>query len=202
MWHSTRRQLEQVAAETGGTFSPQDARDVGMSTRTFYRLRDAGQIIPISRGVYQLASDDGNQATPDYAAIAVRVPRAVLCTVSALYHHELTTEIPRQIHLALDRGMSVPQIDYPPVRVYRMSSVMFNAGIERKEIGDVTMRIFNPEKTLADCFKYRSQLGTDLAIEAIKRYLARPSANPSSVLAMAKVCRVEKIMRPYLEALL
>lgn len=199
MRRSTQEQLENLSNRGRGGFSLRDACSQGMSPRTIYRLCDEGQIERLSRGVYRLAGDD--DAAPDYAALAIRVPHGVLCTVSALYHYELTTEIPRQIHLAIARNRSVPRIDYPSVRFYRMSDSSFCVGIQQRKINGVMMNVFSPEKTLADCFKYRHELGMDLAIESLKKYLEWADANPSDVLLMARSCRVEKIIKPYLEAL-
>lgn len=140
-------------------------------------------------------------ATPDYAAIKKRVPDGAVCLISALYHHGLTTEIPRKIHLAVHRDANIPRIDYPPVRIFRMSPRPFSTGVEQMEIGGVEMNIFSPEKTIVDCFKYRDKLGLDLAIEGLKNYLSRRDARPTAVLEMAKLCRVETIIKPYLEAL-
>ena len=183
-----------------GTCTVGEAQRGGISPRSLYRLCRSGQVARVSRGVFQItgAPDAGS---PDYAAIAKRVPDGVVCLLSALYHHDLTTEIPREIHLAVSRDANVPRLDYPRVRVFRMSENPFNAGIERKVIGGTELRIYSPEKTIADCFKYRNSLGTDVAVEALKTYMTRRGRNPGLILDMARVCRVEKIMRPYLEAL-
>jgi predicted transcriptional regulator of viral defense system len=203
MRQDTRERLNIVAGQHSGVFTARDAERAGISTRTFYRLRDSGDIVCISRGVFQLV-DMGNSEmpTPDYAAIKMRIPESVVCLISALYHHDLTTEIPRSIHLAIYRNAHIPRIDYPPVSIYRMSSKPFFAGVEQMKIGGVTMNVFSPEKTIADCFKYRDKLGLDLAVEGLKNYLSRTSARPTVVLEMAKICRVGNVIKPYLEALL
>jgi predicted transcriptional regulator of viral defense system len=203
MWQEALRQLNLLSRQHKGVFTTGDVRDAGISTRTFYRMRDAGKVICISRGVYQMAEIEGlGQVSPDYAAIKARIPQAVVCTISALYHHELTVEIPRCIHLAIERNMPVPKIDYPAVRIYRMSHTPFFAGVEQMEIDGVRMKIFSPEKTIADSFKYRDKFGIDLAIEALKKYIVKPSAKPTKILQMAKICRVEKLIKPYLEAII
>ena len=203
MRQNTREQLNSVAGQHSGVFTARDAERAGISTRTFYRLRDSGEIVCVSRGVFQLVDMGNNKMpTPDYAAIKKRIPESVICLISALYHHDLTTEIPRSIHLAIHRNAHIPRIDYPPVSIYRMSSKPFSAGVEQMNIGGVTVNIFSPEKTIADCFKYRDKLGLDLAVEGLKNYLVRPSARPTTVLEMAKICRVGNVIKPYLEALL
>ena len=198
-----KEKLNSVARRHFGVFTARDAERAGVSTRTFYRLRDSGEIVYVSRGVFQLVDMGNNEmTTPDYAAIKMRIPESIICLISALYHHDLTTEIPRRIHLAIHRNAHIPRIDYPPVSIYRMSSKPFSAGVEQMNIGGVTVNIFSPEKTIADCFKYRDKLGLDLAVEGLKNYLVRPSARPTTVLEMAKICRVGNVIKPYLEALL
>jgi len=198
---STREKLIQAASRNSGVFTAKDVELVGLSIRELSRLRSTGEIICISRGVFQLA-DDSSPSTPDYAAIKTRVPEGVICLISALYHHELTTEIPRKIHLAVHRHANVPRIDYPLVQIYRMSDRPFSAGVEQMTIGGVMMNIFSPEKTIADCFKYRDKLGIDLAVEGLKKYLSSNKARPTAIMKMAEICRVSKIIKPYMEALL
>lgn len=197
-----QRKLDQLstAADLGGTFTSAEARRAGVSPRTLGRLRQAGKVMRLSRGVYQVA-EARDAGSPDYAVVAKRVPLGVVCLLSALYHHELTTEIPREICLAVSRDASVPRIDCPAVRVFRMSAAAFAAGVERKVVDGVELRMYSAEKTLADCFKYRNRIGTDVAVESLKAYMARRGRNLERVRKMAKVCRVEKIMRPYLESL-
>ncbi|MEI7436754.1 MAG: type IV toxin-antitoxin system AbiEi family antitoxin domain-containing protein [bacterium] len=199
MRQSMQDKLNEVGRH-GGTFMTGEVKRAGISTRTLYRLRESGEVARVSRGVYQIADAPGT-ISPDYAAIAKRVPEGVICLLSALYHHDLTTEIPREIHLAVHRDANVPRLDYPRVRVFRMSSHPFNAGIEHIVIGGAKLRIFSPEKTIADCFKYRNRLGTAVAVEALKNYMSRRGRNPGRVLEMARVCRMDKVVRPYLEAL-
>ena len=189
-----------AGAHPGGTFTASEARRAGISPRTLDRLRQAGEVTRISRGVYQM-TDAQDAASPDYAVITKRVPTGVVCLLSALYHHDLTTEIPREIFLAVSRNANVPRIDYPRVRVFRMSAASFAVGIERKVVGGVEIRVYSAEKTLADCFKFRNRIGLDVAVESLKAYMGRRGRNIERVRKMAKVCRVEKIIYPYLEAL-
>lgn len=189
-----------AAVHPGGTFTSAETRRVGISPRTLARLCRAGKVMRISWGVYQI-TDAKDAASPDYAAIAKRVPAGVICLLSALYHHGLTTEIPREICLAVNRSAPIPCIDCPRVRVFRMSAASFAAGIERQIVGGVEMRMYSAEKTLADCFKFRNRIGLDVSVESLKAYMVRRDRNPERVRMMAQVCRVEKIMRPYLETL-
>ncbi|MCA9296930.1 MAG: hypothetical protein KC983_10435, partial [Phycisphaerales bacterium] len=139
---------------------------------------------------------------PDLMTVAGRIPRGVICLVSALAFHEITTQIPHAVDLALPRGMTTPAIRYPPIRTYRFSAPTLSAGVEMHAIDGVDVRIFSPEKTLADCFKFRNTIGLDIALEALRTYLHREGADIEAIHRYARLGRVERVMRPYLEALL
>jgi predicted transcriptional regulator of viral defense system len=122
--------------------------------------------------------------------------------VSALYHHNLATQIPHQIHIALPRDVKTPKIEYPPIRVFHLSEKPYLAGIEEKIMDGVNIKIYNLEKTITDCFKFREKIGTNIAIEALKDYLIQSDTNVPLLMKYARVNRMEKVMSPYLEALL
>ncbi len=172
----------------------------GIHPRTLYEMLEAGLIERLSRGVYRLA-DLPPLGNPDLVSVAIRAPGSVICLISALAFHELTTQVPHQVHIAVERDSRIPRIDYPPVRVFRFSERAFKAGIESHRMDNVTVRIYGPEKTVADCFKYRNKIGLDTAVEALKLYRGRRPAKMDELLRFARVCRVYNIMRPYLEAL-
>jgi predicted transcriptional regulator of viral defense system len=134
--------------------------------------------------------------------VALRVPRGVICLISALAFHDLTTQIPHEVSVAIPRGAEKPRMDHPPVRFYRFSEAAFATGVETHELDGVEVRIYSPEKTVADCFKYRNKIGLNVALEALKSWRERKGANPDVLLEMAKVCRVESVLRPYLLAIL
>jgi predicted transcriptional regulator of viral defense system len=202
MRNSTKEKLVRAARKHNGIFSANDVVQEGLSVKTLYNLCDSNEVISISRGLFQLVdSGDTEVATPDYAAIKKRVPKGVICLISALYYYGLTTEIPRKIYLAIDRNAHIPSIDYPPTSIFRMSSKSFSTGVETGEIGAVKINIFSEEKSIADCFKYRNKIGLDTAIEALKNYCSRRNTNPAGILEMSRVCRVEAVIKPYLEAL-
>lgn len=166
-----------------------------------YSLRDKGVIEQVTRGVYRLAElpPVGN---PDLVAVSLRFPSAVICLISALAFHELTTQIPHEISVAVLRGSRPPSLDYPPVHAYKFSEAAFKAGVEEHQIDGVTIRIYSPEKTLVDCFKFRNKIGMDIALEALKLYRSKKMFNLNMMLHYARICRVEKVMKPYLEATL
>ncbi|QOC22893.1 type IV toxin-antitoxin system AbiEi family antitoxin domain-containing protein [Wenzhouxiangella sp. AB-CW3] len=183
----------------GGQLRLSEALALGLNRYQFYKLRDEGVIEPVSRGLYRL-TELPPVADPDLVAVATRFPRAVLCLVSALAWHDLTTQIPRRIDLAVERNARLPRQDYPPVRGYRFSGGRFTSGIERHPIDGIELKVYDPEKTLADCFAFRNSLGMDVVLEALDLYRKRRSPAYGLLLKYARICRVEKIMRPYLEA--
>ena len=155
----------------------------------------------MSRGVYRLA-DAPPLSSPDLVTVALRAPQAVVCLVSALAFHEMTTQIPHAVDIALPKGAETPRIAHPPISVHRFSGHSFLAGIETHRIDGVAVRIYGPEKTLADCFKFRNKLGTDVVLEALRFYKARKPFRVDDLLKYARICRMERIMRPYLETLI
>lgn len=190
---------EAVFRAYGGQLRMHEALAAGLSRYQLYKLRDEGVIEAISRGLYRLA-DLPPISNPDLVTVASRFPKAVVCLVSALSFHGITTQIPHQVHLAVARQARLPELDYPPVQGYRFADVAFDAGIETHKIDHTTIRIYSPEKTLADCFKFRNKIGQDVALEALQLYKTRLKARPAEILKYAKLCRVEQVMRPYLEA--
>jgi len=125
----------------------------------------------------------------------------VIALVSALHYHGLTTEIPHEVSIALPQGTSRPCLDWPPLRVYWFSGAMFTSGIETRGRDGVRVRVYEPAKTVADCFRFRNRLGIDVALEALRTGLAARKLTPAAVLRAARLCRVERIVRPYVEAM-
>ena len=126
----------------------------------------------------------------------------VLCLISALSFHELTTQVPHTIDVALERGKTKPRLDYPPTRFFWFSGPAFYEGIETHELDGAPVRIYDPEKTLVDCFRYRNQIGMDVALEALRLWRERRKKKLDVLLRYARMRHVERAMRPYLEALL
>jgi predicted transcriptional regulator of viral defense system len=178
-----------------------DAVNVGIHRRTLYAMRDAGVIEQLSRGLYRLAGAFplGN---PDLVTVTLRVPQGVVCLISALAYHDLTTQVPHEVYLAIPRNSEPPRLDYPPVRPFRFDNRAFVEGVETHTIDNVKVRVYSPEKTIADCFKYRNKIGLDTAIEALRLYKERGKIDRTALLGAAAACRVTKVLRPYLEAVL
>jgi len=183
----------------GGQLRLSEALALGLNRYQFYKLRDQGVTEPVSRGLYRL-TELPPVSDPDRVAVATRFPSAVLCLVSALAWHDLTTQIPRRIDLAVARNARLPVLEYPPVRGYRFSGKRFTSGVERHDLDGIELRVYAPEKTLADCFVFRNSLGMDVVLEALDLYRKRRRPDYTQLLAYARICRVERLMRPYLEA--
>ena len=173
---------------------------MGINRYTLYSMRDKGVLEQVSRGVYRLAGLPP-VSEPDLVTVALRAPKAVVCLVSALAFHEITTAVPHEVAIAIEKGVETPRIDYPPISVHRFSGAAFKAGIEKHEIDGVSLRVYSPEKSLADCFKFRNKLGMDVVLESLKLYKARKPFKADDLLKYARICRIEKVMKPYLEAI-
>ncbi|HOE83554.1 MAG TPA: type IV toxin-antitoxin system AbiEi family antitoxin domain-containing protein [Myxococcota bacterium] len=193
-----QKKAKDIFRSCGGQLRMSEAIRCGISRYMLYTLRDKGIIEQVSRGVYRLA-ELPPVSNPDLVTVALRYPNAVICLVSALAYHEITTQIPHSVSVAVARESRLPSLDYPPITVHRFSAQAFHAGIEEHQIDGATVRIYSPEKTLADCFKFRNQLGMDVVLEALKLYKSRRKFNIEALLKYAKICRVENVMRPYLE---
>ncbi len=178
-----------------------EAIRLGVHPRTLYAMRDSGALERLERGLYRLAELPA-LSDPDLVTVALRVPGGVLCLISALSFHEITTQIPHEIHVALERGAEPPRLVHPPLRVFWFTGDAFTEGIEIVEMDGVKVRVYGAAKSVADCFKYRNKLGLDVALEALKLYLRRKRGRTDDLLHFARVSRVEKVMRPYIEALL
>ncbi|WP_319549578.1 type IV toxin-antitoxin system AbiEi family antitoxin domain-containing protein [Desulfogranum marinum] len=187
-----------IIQQHGGVIRTAKAIEAGIHPRTLYQLRDRGLLEELSRGVYRLSNQKA-MSDPDLVIVATRIPKAIICLISALSFHEMTTQIPHSISIALARGANTPRLDYPPISIHRFSNKALLAGIDVHHVDNVPIRVYNPEKTLADCFKFRNKIGMDVVLEALKLYKARKEFKPGKILKYAQICRVEKIMRPYLE---
>lgn len=191
----------EVFRHAGGVLRTSQAIEAGIHPRDLYDLRDQGLLTRVSRGVYRLADLPPLQE-PDLATVAARVPRAVVCLISALHFHAITPEIPHAVSIALPPGTAAPKLGWPPITVYRFAPEAFQAGVETHNRDGIRLRVYGPAKTVADCFKFRNRLGTDLAVLALRTGLAERKFKPAEVMHYARVCRVDKIVATYLQALL
>jgi predicted transcriptional regulator of viral defense system len=164
-------------------------------------MRDLGVLETLSRGVFVLASAPLPES-PDVAAVMRRIPKAVLCLVSALEYHDIGTQIPNAVQIALPRNVRPPRIDHPRVQVFNMADAAFRAGVEEHSMAGAQIRVYGVAKTVADCFKYRNRIGLDIAVEALQEVVRARGATPSEIMEFARVDKVESVIAPYLTALL
>ena len=176
-----------VFRRAGGILRTNEAKAAGIHPRTLAALVDDGTVLKLDRGVYQLA--DSAPAEPDLAIVARKVPQAVLCLVSALAHHRLTTQIPHAVDLAVPRGFKDRKLAHPPVRFYRFGDASLSAGVERIKVAGRELRVYSAAKTVADCFKFRNKIGKDIAIEALRTYLRRKDAKVKDLMHFARINR-------------
>jgi predicted transcriptional regulator of viral defense system len=188
-----------VFNEHGGTLRTREALAAGIHRRTLYAMRDSGALDHIGRGLFRLAGM-APLSEPDLITVAKKVPQAVFCLITALAFHGLTAQIPHEVQIALPRTARQPRLDYPPIKAFRFSTNSFATGVETHQIDGVSIRVYSADKTLADAFKYRNKIGLDIAIEALRNYRKRRKPQFQKVLEFARICRVERVIRPYLEA--
>lgn len=164
------------------------------------RLTAAGLLEKVGRGLYRLPNAEISEFE-SLGTVATKAPKAVFCLLTALQFHELTTQLPRQVWIAMPRGSHLPRIDYPPVKMVQFTGDAYSAGIEEVERDGVRLHVYNAAKTVADCFKHRNKIGLDVALEAIKDARASSKASVDDIWHFAKICRVANVMRPYLESI-
>jgi predicted transcriptional regulator of viral defense system len=188
-------------AKKHGIIRVRDAMSQGIHPEYLRRLCEKGLLVKMGRGLY-IPADREISANIGLAQVAKRVPHAVICLLSALQFHEMGTQLPHEVWIAIDGKAAKPQIDYPPVRVMRFSGKALSEGIEEHTIEKITVKVYNKAKTVADCFKYRNKIGLDVALEALKDCRQRKLCSNDELWKYAKICRVSNVMRPYLEVLL
>jgi predicted transcriptional regulator of viral defense system len=182
-----------------GVLRPRDLEDAGIPGTYLARLARRGLLVRIGRGLYTLPGAPAGEHH-SLAEAAKRVPRGVVCLLSALRFHDLTTQAPFQVWMAIGEKDRRPKADGQALRIVRYSPQALQAGVDTHDIDGVHVRIFSPAKTVADCFKYRNKIGIDIAIEALKDCLQRRRCPADELVRYARICRVWNVMRPYMEA--
>jgi predicted transcriptional regulator of viral defense system len=183
-----------------GWLRPSDLASAGVPRVVLTRMTASGQLERAARGLYRLPDSLGSEHQ-GLTAVATKVPQAVFCLLSALQFHGLTTQLPRQVWIAMPRGSHAPRIDHPPIKMVQFTGEAYSEGIESHLRDQVALRVYSVAKTVADCFKHRNKIGLDVALEALKDARAQQKASADDLWRYAKVCRVANVMRPYLEAL-
>jgi predicted transcriptional regulator of viral defense system len=171
----------------------------GIDRKTIQRMVESGEIQWIGRGLYGPA-DYEPDSYHSYVEAQMLVETGVVCLLSALSFHEIGTQTPRHVWLALSRPSRIPKTEGLPVKIVTFSGPAFSTGIEEHQIEGVRVKVFSPAKTVADCFKYRNKLGTDVAIEALREAVREKNVSPDELLRFADICRVRSVMMPYLES--
>ncbi|OIO91367.1 MAG: transcriptional regulator [Anaerolineae bacterium CG2_30_64_16] len=199
----SRERIEGILeiVKQAGVLRPRDLDPHGIPREYLRRLSEQGLLVRVARGLYMLP-DAPISEHHSLAEAAKRVPNGVICLVSALRFHELTTQAPFEVWMAIENKAWRPTMSDVPLRIVRFSGRAFYADIEVHDIEGVPVRIYGPAKTVADCFKYRNKIGRDVAIEALRDCLDQRKCGADDLWTYGGICRVRSVMRPYLEALL
>jgi predicted transcriptional regulator of viral defense system len=199
MASNAERQALQVIRRLG-VVRPADLEAHGIPRRRMYDLVRKGKVERHARGIYA-ASNHPHTAEHALAQVAKRVPSGVICLLTALRFHELTTQAPAEMWIALPEKARKPRLDYPRLRVTRFSGPALTEGIETHRIEGVDVRVYSAAKTVADCFKYRNKVGIDVAVEALRDFSRRHRGGATELARFARICRVTRVMQPYLDAI-
>lgn len=194
-------ELMQVFKRNKGILRFSQVLRAGFHREQLKSLLDSGKIEKIGHGLYRL-KDAPAFSNPDLVTVALKAPIGVICLISALFYHTATDEIPHKVDVAISRRPWANKIDYPPVQYFRFSEKAWKAGIEIYTIDGHSVKIYSLAKTIADCFKYRNKIGLNVALDALKTAVTEKKVKPTEIMRYAEICRVDKVIRPYLEALL
>lgn len=197
-----KSQMEQLRtlADKQSVIRSADLERLAVPRNYLGRLVREGRLERIGRGLYSSADHPPSEHRT-LVEVCRKIPRAVVCLSSALRFHELTTENPFEVWIALKPGSWSPRMEYPPVRVVRFSEPALTFGVVKHLVEGTEIRVYTPAKTVADCFKFRSKVGTELALQALRECFREKKATMDELWEAAKVCRVANIMRPYMESL-
>lgn len=184
----------------GETKRSRDLVAAGVSRTKVSRLVKQGQLVRIARGIYMRADDEPSEQAA-LVAVATRAPRVVFCLLTALRLHGLTTQAPFEVWIAIENKEHPPRLGYPPLRTMRFSAASLRAGIEQRTIDGVQIKLTNPAKTVADCFKFRNKIGLDVALEALREWRRSSSSSMDDLWRYARINRIANVVRPYLESI-
>jgi predicted transcriptional regulator of viral defense system len=201
MSKDTIETAQRIFAQHGSILRNSQAKKLGINEFTLSEMVRSGVLTQDARGIYRLSTAP-QLSNPDIALVAMRVPKGVICLISALHYYNLTTQIPFRVYIALPREIKAPGLEYPPMDVTYLSETAYQSGIDAYSIDGIPVKMYSREKTIADCFKFRRKIGQDVAIEALKDYLKGGHSDLDQVLHYSKIDRVEKVIRPYIETLI
>ena len=188
-------------AKEKGIVRASDLEAEGISRNYLYAFCKSGLLQKLSRGLYTLPDGPITEHI-NLIEVAKRIPNTVICLISALSFHDLTTQIPHEIWVTLPRGAWRPKIDYPPLNLTYVSGDAYSFGIQEHIIQGVAVKMYSPAKTVADCFKFRNKVGMDVAMEAIRDVWRSRKATMDELVNAAEICKVSKVMLPRLEAII
>jgi len=188
-------------ARHSGVVSTGEVRSEAIHPEYLRQLCAEGRLVRVGRGLYRLP-DAHVTVHHGLVQASKAIPRGVICLLSALRFHEVGTQAPHEVWIAIDRRAARPRVKHLRMRIVRFSGKALTEGIEERRVEGVTVRIYNPAKTVADCFKYRNKIGLDVALEALRDVIRERKSSTDELWRYAKVCRVTKIIRPYMEAIL
>lgn len=195
-----RRQRTLDLVRGQGALRPRDLDSHGIPRHYLQLLLADGAVERVGRGLYVPADADLSEHHT-LAEAGARVPHGVICLLSALRFHEIGTQMPHVVWMAMEEKAWQPRVDHPPLRFVRFSGPAWTYGVERHTIEGVPVRVYSVAKTVADCFKYRNKIGVDVAIEALRETLRHHRATPDELMRAAAACRMSRVMTPYLQAL-
>lgn len=196
---TTQRDLAVSLIEQHGIMRQSDLKSHGINPATLARLVKEGVLHRPSRGLYELANAD-IEAAHALAEVAKRVPKGVISLISALQFHEITLQLPRSVWVAIAQKDRTPTIDYPPIRVVRFGGKALTLGLKTHMVDSVPVRIFDPAKSIVDCFRFRNTVGLDVALEALRMGWRSRKAKPVDIARYAQELRIWSVVRPYLES--
>lgn len=188
-------------AREKGVLHTRDLNNYGIQREYLSRLCKQGRLIRVGRGRYVLPDMEISE-NYNLALVAKAIPRAVISLLSALRFHDIGTQSPFQVWIAIQNRAASPRIDNPTVRIFRFSGEAFSEGIEEHNVDGVNVKVYNPAKTIADCFKYRNKIGLDVAIEALRDGWQQKKISMDELWKYSKICRVSNVIKPYLESLM
>lgn len=195
----TKRILE--LAGNSGFVSTGEVRSEGIHHEYLRQLCAEGKLVRVGRGLYSLP-DPEVTVHHGLARAGKTIPKGVICLLSALRFHEIGTEAPHEVWIAIDRRAARPRVKRPRIRIVRFSGKALTEGINEHRVEGVPVKIYNPAKTVADCFKYRNKIGLDVGLEALRDVIGERKCSTDELWWYAKICRVTKIIRPYMEAII
>lgn len=195
---STKQRI-QTLLRRAGTARSRELVAAGISRSELSRRVAAGQLLRVARGLYAMPDYQGGEHSA-LVAVAKRAPGVVFCLLTALRIHDLTTQAPFEVWIAIGNKGHPPRLDYPPLRTVRFSEAALAAGVETRQVDGAEVRVTSVAKTVADCFKFRNKIGLDVALEALREARRTRKASADELWRYAKINRVTNVMRPYLEA--